>query len=186
MADNNSFFSKKVKSPSTFDGVFDGDGYNAFYVGGVEVGRFDSQGLKLSSGTAVRQGNAPAGGVVVNEDSTSSTNTPLTLVASQSGQIWFNSGSAKRCATLPAAQAGLKFTFIVADADGYRVQGAGSDTIRYTVATSLPTAYATVITTAGGYAESTMLGSRIDLQCISTAASIAWMAVATGVWSPLI
>ena len=187
MADNNSFFSKKIKAPSSFDGIFDGDGYNSFYVAGVEVARVDAQGIKLSSGTALRQGDAPAGGVVVNEDSTSSVNTPLTLVASQSGQVWFNSGSAKRSFVLPAASAGLVFDFRVLDADGIRVQGvAESAKIHGTVATSLPGAWASVVVTAGGYFESTQLGATARFECLSSTASIAWVAMTTGVWSPLL
>lgn len=187
MADNNSFFSKKIKVPGSFDGMFDGDGYNSVYVGGTEVARFDSQGIQLTAGTALRQGSAPAGGLVVNEDSSSSVSTPLTLVASQSGQVWFNSGSVKRSFVLPAAQAGLVYSFRVLDADGIRVQGVSeSAKIHGTVATSLPAAWVSVVSTEGGYFESTQLGATARFECLSSTASIAWVAVTTGVWSPLI
>ena len=187
MADNNSFFSKKIKAPSSFDGIFDGDGYNSFYVAGVEVARVDAQGLKLSSGTAIRQGDAPAGGEVVVENTDSSVNTPVTLVASQSGQWFCNSGAAKRSFVLPAAQAGLRFNFLCTDADGLRIVPNSLDTIRFTVATSLPGAGVSVICTPGSYAESTMLSASMQLLCVSSVASNAWQGIAiTGVWSPLV
>ena len=184
MADNNSFFSKKLKSPSSFDGIFDGDGYNSFYVAGVEVARVDAQGLKLSSGTALRQGDAPAGGAALSTIELSSVATPTTLVSSQSGQWFTNAGTVQQGITLPTAAVGLLYNFVVPDSDGVQINAAGTNTIRMTVATSLPTAEATAITTAGGYISSTLQGSAVSLLGVSTAQ---WVVVnKTGVWSPLL
>ena len=180
MADNNSFFSKKLKSPSSFDGIFDGDGYNSFYVAGVEVARVDAQGLKLSSGTAIRQGDAPAGGVVLSHLTTTSTNTPLTLASSQSGQWWSNFGaSAMQAVTLPVigTDIGLQFGGLISDTDGLRVNAGAGQTVRVTLATT------TNLSTVGGYAQSVTNGAGIVFTAVTTNAYVGRHV--TGIWSVL-
>jgi hypothetical protein len=73
--------------------------------------------------------------------------------------------------TLPSAAAGYEYTFVVQDSDGIRIIAAAGDTIR--VAGS--------VSSAGGYAENTTIGSTITLVAIN---ATEWIATSVnGTWT---
>lgn len=94
------------------------------------------------------------------------------LSASASGSIYSNEGAAAISPfVLPAAAAGLRFGFIVQDADGIRVTAAAGDTIQIS----------TALSAAAGKAESTTIGSTVYLIAINATEWIATSVV--GVWT---
>lgn len=98
---------------------------------------------------------------------------PRVLTAPESRMTFTNEGtSAKVGFTLPAAAAGLVFTFIVQDADGIRVTAAAGDTIRVAGEVSI----------AAGYIESTTIGSTMTLMAIN---ATEWLVVPAylGTWT---
>jgi len=73
--------------------------------------------------------------------------------------------------TLESAAAGITRTFIVQDSDGIRIVAASGDTIRI----------GTSISSSGGYAESTTIGSTLTLIAIN---ATEWFAISSlGTWS---
>jgi len=96
---------------------------------------------------------------------------PNVLTAAEGLKVLTNEGSAaKNYHTLPSAAAGLQFTFIVQDADGLRVTAAAGDTIRI----------GETVSKAGGFAESTVVGSALVLAAVN---ATEWIALsATGTW----
>lgn len=97
---------------------------------------------------------------------------PKQLTAGDSGTIWTNEGaSVQNYYTLPTAQAGLLFTFIVQDSDGIRVNANTGDTIRMV----------TAVSGTAGYTESTVVGSTVRLLAIN---SVEWFGIAiNGTWT---
>ncbi len=95
-----------------------------------------------------------------------------TLLAADSSKVYSNEGAtAIDPFVLPAAAAGLNFTFIVQDADGIRVTAAAGDTIRI----------ASAVSAAAGKIESTAIGSVVRLYAIN---ATEWIAVyAVGTWT---
>lgn len=95
-----------------------------------------------------------------------------TLTASQSGSTISNEGATVQAyVTLPTAAAGLRFRFVLQDADGIHVTANTGDTIRVLSLTSA----------SAGYVESTTIGSVIELQAIN---ATEWVTVsAVGTWS---
>lgn len=93
------------------------------------------------------------------------------VVSGDQGKVFTNEGTtAKIDFTLPAAVAGMEFTFIVQDADGLRVVAAAGDTIRIG---------GSVSATAGN-ADSTSVGSVLRLIAVN---ATEWIAVAhEGTW----
>lgn len=98
--------------------------------------------------------------------------TAYTIAATEYDTTFTNTGASARVdITLVAAAVGTEEHFYVDDADGIRVIASGSDTIRI----------AASVSTAGGYAESTTIGSFLTLRCI---ASGKWVAVFhEGTWT---
>lgn len=94
------------------------------------------------------------------------------VLAADSGKTFTNEGTtAKRNFTLPAAVAGLFYTFIVIDADGLTVTAAAGDTIRLSAAVSA----------AAGNTDSTTVGSVVRLEAINATEWIATSIVGTWV-----
>jgi outer membrane protein W len=95
-----------------------------------------------------------------------------TITAAESSTVFSNEGAtAIDPFVLPAAAAGLNFTFIVQDADGIRVTAAAGDTIRI----------ATAVSAAAGKIEATAIGSVARLYAIN---ATEWIAVyAVGAWT---
>jgi hypothetical protein len=90
---------------------------------------------------------------------------PNVLTAAESGKTLTNEGvAAQNYHTLPTARAGLRFTFVVQDANGIRVVAAADDTIRIGASVS----------PAAGYVESTTVGDVITLLAIN---AVEWVAV---------
>jgi len=104
--------------------------------------------------------------------STAGSGSPNVLAAAGSGIVTTNEGTTVRnYNTLPAAAAGLHFTFIVQDADGMRITAGTGDTIR--VAAS--------VSTSGGYAENSTVGSVLTLVAVN---ATEWIATTTvGTWT---
>jgi len=105
------------------------------------------------------------------EPHTEGSTSPHLLDAADSGKVLTNQGcTAKGYHTLPAAAAGLHFTFICQDADGIRATAVGDDTIRV----------AGTVSPAAGYVESTTVGSALHLVGINAGE---WIAVdVVGTW----
>lgn len=99
------------------------------------------------------------------------TTDPLALTHSDSFTCYTNEGgTANINFTLPAAAAGLQYTFIVQDADGLQVDAVGNDTIRI----------ATAVSGAAGNIASTTIGSTVTLLAIN---GVEWISIATnGTW----
>lgn len=97
---------------------------------------------------------------------------PNLITADESGRHFTNEGAtAKNYHTLPTAVAGLRFTFIVQDADGIRIVANTGDTLRID----------TNVGTAAGYTESTALGSSITFVAIN---ATEWVATSfVGSWA---
>jgi hypothetical protein len=96
------------------------------------------------------------------------------IAVSESGSVFTNEGAAGLDTfTLPAAAAGLYFTFVVQDADGIKIQAVGNDTIRLGDPVE--------VSGAAGFAQSTAIGSTLTLVAIN---AVEWVAVAlNGSWS---
>lgn len=106
------------------------------------------------------------------EANTAGSGAPNVLVAGESSAVLTNEGvSAKNYHTLPAAAAGLQFTFYCHDTDGIRIVAAGDDTIRLAASVSI----------AAGYVESTTIGSAITLVAINATQWVATSIVLTWV-----
>lgn len=92
------------------------------------------------------------------ETNTAGSGSPNIITAGESGKVFTNEGvSAANYHTLPTAQTGLTYTFIVQDVDGLRVTANSGDTIRI----------GKNVTAAAGYVETTVIGSRITLIAIN-------------------
>lgn len=92
--------------------------------------------------------------------------------ANRTGTLYTNEGAASRVdTTLPTAEAGVAYTFVVQDADGVRVTAAAGDTIRI----------AGTVTAAAGYIESATIGNTVTLVAIN---ATEWVATAShGTWT---
>lgn len=97
---------------------------------------------------------------------------PNVITAHEGRTVFTNEGStAKNYHTLPTAVAGYDEEFIVQDSDGMRITAASGDTIRIESSVSA----------AGGYIESTVVGSTIRLVSIN---ATEWIATAKmGTWT---
>lgn len=95
-----------------------------------------------------------------------------TIAAGESGSIYSNEGaSALDVFTLPPAAQGLRFSFMVEDADGIKVVAGTGDTIQ--VAAS--------VSAAAGHAQNTTIGSSLTLVALN---ATEWMAIsAVGTWT---
>lgn len=88
-----------------------------------------------------------------------------TITAAENGTIYSNEGaSAIDPFILPGAAAGLRYSFIVQDADGIRVTAASGDTIRVGASVS----------GAAGKIEATAIGSAITIVAVN---ATEWIAV---------
>jgi hypothetical protein len=91
-----------------------------------------------------------------------------TVLSADNGNTFTNEGAvAKIDFTLPAAAAGLVYTFIVQDFDGLRVVAAAGDTIRL----------ANAVSGLAGNLDSTSVGSVVTLKAVN---ATEWIATATG------
>jgi len=107
------------------------------------------------------------------EESTVGVATPNVLTAAETGKVFSNEGSTEtNYHTLPTAVAGLKFTFVCADAsDDIRITAGAGDTIRHVGS----------VTIAGGYIESTEVGCVASLIAVN---ATKWIAVILdGTWT---
>lgn len=104
--------------------------------------------------------------------STVGSGAPLVLTSGNSGNTYTNEGTtAVSYFSLPAASLGLFFQFIVQDADGLRFVANGTNTIRNS----------TSVSAAGGFAQSTAIGSTMRIQAIN---SSEWISTGTqGSWT---
>lgn len=105
-------------------------------------------------------------GVGVSALSTTSIN------ANRSFGVFTNEGAVGRVdIALPAAAAGIQYTYVVQDADGFRITASTSNTIRMSSG----------VTASAGYIQSTTVGSYVVLVSIN---ATEWMAVSWGgTWS---
>ena len=106
------------------------------------------------------------------EANTAGSGSPNILTELESGKVFTNEGvSAANYHTLPAARAGLTYTFVVQDTDGIRVVAGAGDTIRITASA----------TPAAGYVEAATIGNCITLVAIN---ATEWVSIATvGTWT---
>ena len=95
-----------------------------------------------------------------------------TLTTAQSNVIFENTGAGSQVElTLPAASAGLQYTFLVQDTDGIRIRAPASTYIRIGATSS----------TSAGYVESATQYSCITLVCLN---STNWVATSSvGTWT---
>lgn len=106
------------------------------------------------------------------EASTAGSGAPNVLVATESFKVFTNEGStAANYHTLNSAAAGPTNTWCVQDADGIRITAAGVDTIRVI----------DKVTAAGGYIESTTIGSCVTLLTLNATEHFAHPI--NGVWT---
>lgn len=114
---------------------------------------------------AILAQTAALGSLVVDADG-------RTIAAAETKTAYSNEGATAIAPfVLPAAAAGLDFTFIVQDADGIRVTAGAGDTIQVAAAVSA----------AAGKIESTTIGSAVRLIALN---ATEWMAVsAVGTWT---
>ena len=106
--------------------------------------------------------------------STEGSGAPYAIPSDESGAVNTNEGStAENYETLPAAVAGLQFTFVVQDTNGMRITAAAGDTIR-------PIA-GTAASATGGFIRCATAGAYIRLIAIN---ATEWVAVGSaGVWT---
>lgn len=121
--------------------------------------------------------NAPAyfadiRGALVAQMAVEARTTATSPAASDSRKAYTNEGATSQVAvTLPAAAAGLEYTFIVQDADGIQITAAAGDTIRQ----------AGSVSSSGGTATSTTIGDTLTLLAIN---ATEWIAIAShGTWT---
>jgi len=139
-----------------------GDTLNAV-TAGVLRAAFSSQGLVFGTGASlgISFGTTPKEIVSYKstvEASTAGAGSPNVILANETPRVFHNEGSTvTNNHNLPAAAAGLRFTFIVQDADGLRVNITSGDTIRI----------ANLVSSAGGAAESSTIGDVLDLVAIN-------------------
>lgn len=104
------------------------------------------------------------------EVSAAGSGAPNALLSAETDHVLTNEGaSASNWHELPAAEAGLVFTFLVVDADGIRVDAAAGDTIR-------------LLADTGTYVESTTVGDAITLVAASDSLWLAHPVTGAG-WS---
>lgn len=138
---------------------------------GAEAGQSGRLALQNSSGTTTFELHGDDGMSYTRRIETDTTTNIIT--ASESGRIFRNTGAASiLLQNLPAAAAGLEYTFYVDDADGMRIYANTGDTILVDGAES---------TGAGGTVEATQIGAFITLLAIDGSA---WVAtnVSSGDW----
>lgn len=128
-------------------------------------------GLTAGSGLSISGTTITATGSGTVTPSTAGSGAPNVLTAAQSGSVITNEGTtAENYNTLPAAAAGLEFTFVCQDADGIRATAAAGDTIRI----------AGSVSAAAGFCNSTTIGSVVTLLAIN---ATEWIATSvTGTW----
>ena len=116
-----------------------------------------------NGGTFVRRGV---------EANTAGSGTPNALTITETYKVLTNEGAtAKNYHTLPSAEVGIQFTFVVQDADGIRVVANTGDTIRL----------AGTVSGSAGYTESTTVGDSVTLVAIN---ATEWVATSIiGTWS---
>lgn len=102
---------------------------------------------------------------------TNSIGSPYTVLTTDSGTRFNNTGATAKVGFALTATANIENTYIVSDADGLRITMAAGDTL----------AIGSTITAAGGYFESTTLGSMLIVKCID---STACYAISSGTWTP--
>lgn len=92
------------------------------------------------------------------EANTAVSGAPNALATTESNKVLTNeAATAANYHTLPAAAAGLTFTFIVADGDGMRIVAGSGDSIRL----------GNKVTAAAGYVESTTIGDTVTIMAIN-------------------
>jgi hypothetical protein len=98
--------------------------------------------------------------------------TTTSINANRSRGVFTNEGAVARVdIVLPTAAAGIQYTYIVNDADGFRITAATGDTIRI----------AGTVSAAAGYIESTTVGSTVTLVSINVTE---WIATSVnGTWT---
>lgn len=98
--------------------------------------------------------------------------TPRVLAISETGTLFTNEGVTALCYnTLPSASSGLTYQAYCQDSDGIRLTAQSGDTIRFSA----------TVSSAGGYIESSTIGSYVDLVCIN---STEWVARSyNGTWT---
>lgn len=106
------------------------------------------------------------------EANTAGVGTPNALTIAETYKVLTNEGaSAKNYHTLPSAEAGIQFTFIVQDADGIRVVANTGDTINLNG----------TVSGSAGYTESTAIGASVTLVAIN---ATEWVATSiVGSWT---
>ena len=129
--------------------------------------------LRSEDGVLTRLGNGILARKVIANLTTQTIAAPLALTADDSGRVYLaNNGAGMVQVNLPAAVAGLTFTFTVRTATGLRIRAFTGNVIRSVLVGS---------TVAGGYYESTVQYSAITLTAINTAD---WYATAiAGTWT---
>lgn len=105
------------------------------------------------------------------EANTAGSGTPNALAATESWKVLTNEGAtALNYHTLPAADAGLSFTFYVQDADGIRITPASGDSIRVGATGG----------TVDKYLQDTTIGDSVTLAAINATEWVAVSSVGTG------
>lgn len=97
---------------------------------------------------------------------------PNILVSTDTNKVLSNDGSTeKNYHTLPSADTGLTYTFIVQDSNGIRITASEGDTIRIS----------SVVSAIAGYIDSEVVGSTVTLVAIN---STEWIATSVvGTWT---
>ena len=106
------------------------------------------------------------------EKNVAGSGSPNVLTVTESHKAFSNEGTpARNYHDLPPAGEGMNYVFVVQDADGMRITAQAGHTIRIGASVS----------SSGGYAENTTIGSVLTLLGINTTQ---WFAIATvGTWT---
>jgi len=124
------------------------------------------------SAAAFTPASASPGQII--EANTAGVGAPNVITTAENGKTFTNEGcTAKNHHTLPAAAAGLRYTFVVADADGMRITAGAGDTIRIF----------DVVSKAAGYVDSTTIGAAVTLTAVNATEWIAHPVTGQGAWA---
>ncbi|HUT61981.1 MAG TPA: hypothetical protein VNA25_29435, partial [Phycisphaerae bacterium] len=153
-APNGGNYTIRTDGAATFLNVPNGSGFIGFTTN-------DSTRFKVEAGLITSAQPMYISGKVISgyaDSVTAVATTPRTVTSLESGGTFTNEGAAAlQVFDLPTAVAGLRYTFIVQDADGIQVNAAAADTIRVGAAVSA----------AAGLVSSTNIGAVVTIVAIN-------------------
>lgn len=125
----------------------------------------------VGTGGLVRETGAVLSAPIQTKPVSAHATTPNSITTAQVNTAFINEGATELIVeNLPGAAAGLQYTWVVQDADGFQVVAAAGDTIRI----------ASSVSAAAGNIQSTTIGSSVTLLAIN---ATEWIAIAhVGTW----